>query len=137
VRVFLDTNVLISALSARGLCADLVRVVLREHQMIISERVLQELERVLVDKFEVSGDALAHAVDVVISGEVVLDPPETGDYKIGDSDDARILAAAIAADADVLITGDRDLLSVADQVEEIAILSPRQFWEMLRSEGGS
>lgn len=131
MRVFLDTNVLISALSARGLCADVVRVVLREHQMVISERVLQELERVFVDKFEVSREALARALDVAISGEVVLDPPEPGDYEIGDSDDARIVAAAIAAEADVLVTGGRDLLNVADQVAEIAVLSPRQFWAML------
>ena len=34
VRVFFDTNVLVSAFLARGLCADLLRLVLREHSLL-------------------------------------------------------------------------------------------------------
>jgi len=47
VRIFLDTNVLVSAFLARGLCADLLRLVLREHTLVSSEVVLTELRDVL------------------------------------------------------------------------------------------
>ena len=42
MRVFLDTNVLLSAFAARGLCADVFRTVLAEHELITSEFVLGE-----------------------------------------------------------------------------------------------
>ena len=47
MRVFLDTNVLVSAFATRGLCADVLRVVLAEHTFITSEIVLREVSRVL------------------------------------------------------------------------------------------
>ena len=47
MRVFLDTNVLVSAFATRGMCADVLRVVLAEHTLITSEVVLRELSRVL------------------------------------------------------------------------------------------
>jgi hypothetical protein len=47
VRVFFDTNVLVSAFLARGLCADLLRLVLTEHTLVGSEVVLDGLRDVL------------------------------------------------------------------------------------------
>mgnify|MGYP002814035003 CR=1 FL=1 len=47
MRVFLDTNVLVSAFATRGMCADVLRVVLAEHTLITREVVLRELSRVL------------------------------------------------------------------------------------------
>jgi predicted nucleic acid-binding protein len=50
VRVVLDTNVLIAAFATRGLCEDVLRTVLAEHELIVSKFILAELERVLVEK---------------------------------------------------------------------------------------
>ena len=50
MRVFFDTNVLVSAFLARGLCADLLRLVLTEHTLVTSEVVLAELRDVLSRK---------------------------------------------------------------------------------------
>ena len=47
MRVFFDTNVLVSAFLARGLCADLLRLVLTEHTLVTSEVVLAGLESML------------------------------------------------------------------------------------------
>ena len=47
MKVFLDTNVLAAAFATRGLCADLVRYVLAEHQLITGDVVLDELRDVL------------------------------------------------------------------------------------------
>ncbi|HEV2473748.1 MAG TPA: hypothetical protein VGS41_13820, partial [Chthonomonadales bacterium] len=49
----LDTNVLVSAFTTRGLCADLFLRVLAEHELLCAEVVLEELDRVLTDRFRV------------------------------------------------------------------------------------
>ena len=54
------------------------------------------------------------------------------DIAIRDPDDAWVLAAAVAGGAELLITGDADLLTVANQ-SPIPVLSPRAFWERLRT----
>ena len=53
------------------------------------------------------------------------------DLVIRDPDDLYVLAAALASNADVLVTGDRDLLDVKDQAA-ITITDPRGFWNMLK-----
>ena len=53
MRVFLDTNVLVAAFATRGLCADVVRLTLAEHELLVSPTVLQELTRALVGKLHV------------------------------------------------------------------------------------
>lgn len=50
MKIFADTNVLVSAFTARGLCADLLEVILADHQLMTGEYVLNELERVLSTK---------------------------------------------------------------------------------------
>ena len=45
--VCFDTNVLVSAVATRGLCADIVNAALAEHQLIVGETVLMELRQVL------------------------------------------------------------------------------------------
>ena len=48
-----------------------------------------------------------------------------------DSGDARVLGEALAGQADFLVTGDRQLLALGDGAP-LRILSPRQFWDLLR-----
>ncbi len=50
MKVFLDTNALVSALTARGLCTELFEVVLQVHDLLISESVIVELKRILPGK---------------------------------------------------------------------------------------
>ena len=61
MRVFVDTNVLISAFAARGLCADLMRLQLAEHEVLTGEVDLVELRRVLTKRVK----ATAAQVDTV------------------------------------------------------------------------
>ena len=53
MRIFLDTNVLVSAVATRGMCTDILTLVLAEHQLVLGELVLSELNRILVKKFRV------------------------------------------------------------------------------------
>ena len=53
MKIFADTNILVSAFTARGLCADLLEVILADHHLMTGEFVLRELHRVLVEKLKV------------------------------------------------------------------------------------
>ena len=134
MKVSLDTNVLVSAFGTRGLCADILHVVLAEHELIIGEAVLTETRRVLTTKFGVPA-ATVDEVDALLrqQSRVVTDAPRVG-MRLRDADDVLILSEAVAGGAEVLVTGDRDLLAVAGKAP-LAIVTPRGFWEMVRGGG--
>ena len=124
MRVCLDTNVLVAAFATRGLCADVFRTVAAEHDLVLGEVMLTELRRALKTKLRLPEEGIA-AVEAVLA-----DAPS--DVEIRDPEDQWILATAVAGSADVLVTGDQDLLAVHGTAP-LPILDPRAFWEMLRA----
>lgn len=131
MRVFLDTNVLVSAVGTRGLCADLLRVVVAEHDLVIGEVVLEELRRVLKVKFRVPDERITEVVELFRAYELVPRPDAPDPVTVRDAADRWILASARAANVDVLITGDADLLETSTDLP-FRLLSPREFWSELR-----
>ena len=132
MRVFLDTNVLVSAYAARGICADLVRFILSEHELLTGEVNLEELRRVLRERFAAPAERL-DAIESELRGETVVPrPAEPASVPVRDPDDCWVLASALSGGADLLVTGDQDLLDVAPQVS-IPIVDPRGCWDRLRS----
>ena len=130
MRVSLDTNVLVSAFTTRGICADVLAVVLAEHQLILGEKVLGELSRVLREKMRMPEDSVVEADTFLRQEAAVISKGAELEAPIRDLDDVEVLAEAVGGLADVLVTGDRDLLDVADQLT-VEVLSPRGFWEKL------
>ena len=133
MKVFLDTNVLASAAATRGLCGDVLREVPASHDLFISEQVLSELKRVLRFKFGVRQDLIDDFILLLEQDTVLAKPVEVPNIKLQDKDDLSILGAAIAAGAEVLVTGDKELLNLGHD-EDLEILSPRQFWEKLKTQ---
>lgn len=131
MRIFLDTNVLVSAYTARGICADLMRHILAEHELLTGEVNIAELRRVLRDRFRASA-ALSDSVEAELRDQVVVPKPlKPSLLPVRDPDDRWVLASAVAGKADLLVTGDQDLLEVAAQAP-VAIVNPRGCWERLR-----
>jgi len=135
VRVFLDTNVLAAAFTTRGLCSDVVRYILAEHQMVVGEVVLSELQRVLTDRFKLPRNTVKEILDLLRRQDVVPKPASPFAIGIRDADDAWVLASAIDGRCEVLVTGDADLLDVAHDAP-LPILTPRGFWDLVRKESG-
>jgi len=136
VRVFLDTNVLVSAFATRGLCADVIRHILAEHDLITGEVIIVELRRVLRDRIKVPAATIT-AIEQLLRDQIVVPKPSAPHpLPIRDQDDRWVLASAVAGEADVIVTGDSDLLEVASQAP-IPIVDPRGFWKMVRGGAGS
>ena len=133
MKVFLDTNVLASAVATRGLCSDVLREVLSSHELIISDALLKELKRVLQQKFRVPLYLISEFVNMLRQDTILVKPVNLPHVDIKDKDDLIILASAICASADLLITGDKELLALG-KVENVEIVSPRKFWEKLKAE---
>ena len=131
MRVFLDTNVLVAAFATRGLCADVLRDVLVGHELLVGEVVLTELERALARRLRLPATAVEEILAFLREQEVVPRPGKPASLPVRDPADRWILASALAGRADVLVTGDRDLLDVAPQ-SPLRILDPRAFWELTR-----
>ncbi|MBM4122311.1 MAG: putative toxin-antitoxin system toxin component, PIN family [Nitrospira sp.] len=136
MKVFLDTNVLVSGFATRGLCADVIRLVLAEHELVTGEVVLEEVRRVLAQKLHLSETLAAEIVDFLENQTVHAKPKTIPAIRVRDEDDLWILASALAAKADVLVTGDKDLLDVRDHVPDMLITDPRGFWNLARKRPG-
>ena len=132
MKVFLDTNVLVSGFATRGLCADVIRLVLAEHELITADVVLNELKRVLKHKIHLPDEQIQEIITFLESQTVQSKPKSASSIPVRDEDDQWVLASALAAKADILVTGDKDLLDVTDQVSDLTITDPRGFWNLVK-----
>lgn len=130
-RICLDSNVLVAAFIARGLCADLLRLVLSDHDLVVPEVVAEEVRRVLATKLNASQSALSAVEAVFERCSVVPDANVPCPISVRDPDDERVLASALAAGVEILVSGDQDLLVVAEE-SPIRIFSPRGFLTLVR-----
>ena len=136
MRVLLDTNVLVAAFATRGICQDVFRTVLAEHQLLVGEAVLEELERVLTDKLRTPVLRAREIVTFIRDHGEVVAPVAPAGWPANDPDDRWIVAAALEGSADVLVTGDNDILK-AGNAAKFRVVSPRGFWESLRDRPAS
>ena len=135
MRVFLDTNVLVAAFATRGLCADVLRLVLAEHELLVSATLIEELTRALTRKVRAPEQVVREIVAFLdASASFVEGAPKPPAVAVRDPDDAVILSEALAGGTDVLVTGDQDLLAL-DRVGALRVLDPRGFWELVRRPG--
>lgn len=134
MRIFYDTNVILSATLFRGRVADLhVAILQAGHEPITSSRVVAELIEVLKRKVAPTSPERAAAIIRRVLVEWACLPATEGppSVSVRDPDDEGVLADAESMEADYLITGDKDLLSVSDQVKTLRVLSPAEFREVL------
>lgn len=130
MRIVIDTNVLISGLLWRGAPHALVeRVRDGTLTMISSPALLGELTEVVTrSKFHHILERSATNPDQILA-EIrqlaeLIDPPPLPEPICRDPDDDDVLALAIAAEADLIVSGDDDLLTLG-QHAGIPILNPR------------
>ena len=133
MKVFLDTNVLAAGFATRGLCSDLIREVLENHELITSLEILVELKHVLTKKFKVPSEQVEEVLDLVHTSSRIAEPDTRAAYQITDLDDVPHLSAAKTAKCDFFVTGDKELWSVSP-IGAMQVLSPRDFWKAMQAQ---
>jgi predicted nucleic acid-binding protein len=113
------------------MCEDVLRIVLAEHELVVSGHLLGELERVLREKLRMPPARIGAVTDFVRQSALVVEPAAPANWPERDVDDRWIVATAILGGAQILVSGDRDLQN-APSDNLLEVLSPREFWERLR-----
>jgi putative PIN family toxin of toxin-antitoxin system len=127
VRLLLDTNVLVAALIARGVCADLLQHCIRDHAVVTSAPLLDEQQDVLTRKFHQRDTDVAAALRLFRQRFEAVTPTVL-EPVCRDHDDDVVLGTALAGGCAAVITGDQDLLTL-DPFRGIRILTPAAFWK--------
>ena len=133
MRVFLDTNVLVSAVATSGLCADVLREIFVSHQFIVSAPLITELRNVLRTKIGVPQEIISDFVEVLTQDSILSENTKLTNIDINDKDDILILSTALNGNAELFVTGDKELLEL-ERIQFMRIVSPRQFWETIKTQ---
>lgn len=126
-RAVLDTNTIVSGLGWGGAPGAVLDAALQgQFEFVTSPALLDELRRVLAyPKLHAVIGPASDLVELVAIAALVVEPTETVEIA-RDPDDNRVIEAALTGRADVIVSGDQDLLTL-QQVGRIDILTPQQF----------
>jgi putative PIN family toxin of toxin-antitoxin system len=137
-RIVLDSVILVSAfVTENGLAAQLLDKLVEKAELYITEEILQETRRVLLEKdhlrsrFSYSDTNVERFIEALRTKCVVVEPlPDLRVIERDPKDDI-ITACAVAAQADYIVSRDLDLLDLKEY-QDIRIVSPEDFMHHLR-----
>ncbi len=132
MRVVVDTNVIVSGVVAEGVCRDIVKRYLPACDLITSPALLAELAETMRDKFGLNPEDLP-LLKIYADTATIVKPNPLPHPVCRDRDDDELLATALAGEAEVILSGEKDLLTLKE-FQGIKILSPRQFIEWLNAQ---
>jgi putative PIN family toxin of toxin-antitoxin system len=129
LRVVLDTNVLVSGLAYPGSVPGRIIAAWRQGglEVVLSRYILDELARVLprLPRVRLSAAEIRDLSDSFMFLADIVEPEETEVPHLRDPADQAVLSTLLAGKARYLITGDKDLLALA---ERHPIITPAAFW---------
>ncbi|UTC78960.1 putative toxin-antitoxin system toxin component, PIN family [Treponema sp. OMZ 799] len=132
MRVFVDTNIVISAiLFPNGKTARVFSHLLSKHTVIISSYTREECEEVFEKKFPLKKELLSVFFDGISYEEFKSSEKIDEDHypKIRDIKDLPILVSAILSDSDILITGDKDFEDL--KIDKPLIFTPTKYFDLI------
>lgn len=130
LRVVLDTNVLVSGLAYPRSVPGRIVAAWRQGglDVVLSRYILDEFVRVLprLARIRLAPGEIRDLADSLMFIADVVEPQGSGDPTLRDPADQPVLLALTASKADCLVTGDKDLLALADRYP---IVTPAEFWD--------
>ena len=130
LRVVLDTNVLVSGLAYPGSIPGRILDAWRQGGMnlVLSRYILDEMARVLprLRRISLTPSEIRNLADSFMFMAEMVEPSTEFDERLREKSDQLVLGTLRAAQADYLVTGDKDLLALA---EWYPIVTPAAFWE--------
>ncbi len=127
-KVFLDTNILISALGWKGKPRVIFEKCLhRELELVTSPNQIEELKRVMdYPKFNFTEEQKARFLSVILEIAVMVEIPGKVKVVEEDPDDNAMLETAIVGKVDYLISGDPHLLKL-NEFANVKIVTASEF----------
>jgi putative PIN family toxin of toxin-antitoxin system len=130
VRVVLDTNVLVSGLAYPGSVPGRILGAWRQGglEVVLSRYILDEMVRVLprLPRISLTPSEIRDLADSFMFMADRVEPSTELDQALRDKADQLVLGTLRAAQADYFVSGDKDLLALA---ERYPIVTPAVFWE--------
>ena len=138
IRATLDANVLVSGFPAEtGPPSELVeRWTNLEYELVLSEHILEGIARAWQKPYyrrRYSSEQRQEALDLLREAALLVTPVTTVPGVGEDEEDDFVLATAVAGNAEYLVTGD-GVLQGLGRFQDVTILSPRQFLDVLEAE---
>jgi putative PIN family toxin of toxin-antitoxin system len=127
MRILLDTNVLVAAFIAHGTCNEVLEHAALHHEIVLSKFILDELRRVLREKFKFSEKETRGTLRLLRGRCLLVKPDPLEDPVCRDADDDFVLATAVAGKCVCIVTGDKDLLDIGE-FRGIRIITPDSYW---------
>ncbi len=128
MKVILDSNVIVSAFATRGLCSSIFELSVLTDTIIISEYILNEVERILKKKIHIPHNIVNQIMNYLKETCEIMSYKELPKRICRDKDDDNIIALAFSNNINLIITGDKDLL-VLKKYKHISIISPKEYWK--------
>ena len=134
LRVVLDTHVLLSGIAFPGSVPGKIMSAWRlgSLEVVLSDFIIEELRRVLPrlkHRHHLTSAEIDDLLDILSIQADILEPHIPDEQLLRDSNDLPVLGTLLAAvqsgSVDYLISGDKDLLVLADRYP---IISPADFW---------
>ena len=129
LRVVLDTNVLVSGLAYPGSVPGLIVGAWRQGglDVVLSRYILDEMARMLpqLPRIQMTAAEIRDLTDSFMFLADIVEPEGAQDSNLRDPADQPVLLTLLASQANYLITGDKDLLALAN---DYPIITPAGFW---------
>ncbi|MBN1664451.1 MAG: putative toxin-antitoxin system toxin component, PIN family [Deltaproteobacteria bacterium] len=128
MRAVFDTNILIAAFLTEGLCSGLmIRARKQSFSLVLCDEIISEFEGILRKKFKITPTDISEISAIVseAASKIIHDLSPVPNI-CRDPNDNMIIACAVNAQADYIVTGDEDLL-ILKSYHDIVIINPRNF----------
>ena len=122
---------LLLLLLPHGICEAVMQLCLEKHQLIFCVEIFEEIREKLAVKIKVPNHIIKDYLELLRVNSLMLKSLKVEKDICKDPDDLKIFGLAESANADIIITGDKDIL-VKKKYKKTLILSPRDFWELNR-----
>ena len=130
MKVVVDTNVLVSGVFFGGMPSRILEAWRDKRiDVVVSPDILEEYRRVgehLETQF--TDVTLAPFLALLVMNAEIIEPPDLPEQVSRDSDDDKFIACALAGGCHVIISGDKDLLSISGY-RGVKVVAPREFLE--------
>ena len=131
MRIVIDSNVIIAAFAAKGLCHSLLESCIGNQEIILCEDIITETFEKLKKKIKLTDKVVHQIIEFLKEYSIIIKPQVIDPDSCRDKNDLMVLGTAISGNVDYIISGDKDLLEIS-VFRNIPIINPRTFWQILR-----